>query len=216
MLIKPCGETAILIDLNDADGNPLTAAMRLREAIDVACATGHLVGITEVIPAAATLLIHLDPTIMPAAEIAEIITHLDLSPFLAQTTQRTSLIEIPVSYNGPDLESLANHLGIAPKRLIQLHGELQWTAAFGGFAPGFMYLVCEEFPFTVPRLESPRAAIPAGSVALAGSFSAVYPQQSPGGWQLIGHTDLLMWNTKRRNPSLIQPGDTVRFSNLTR
>lgn len=213
MLIKPCGETALLIDLSDSDTNPLNAAIKLRAAIESASASGAIPGIAEIIPAAATVLVHIDPALVHLSDAAQLIAELDCEDTEDQASSAHSHIEIPVSYSGPDLESLARHLQLSPQKLIKLHGELTWTAAFGGFAPGFMYLVSEDFPFTVPRLASPRTAIPAGSVALAGGFSAVYPQSSPGGWQLIGHTEVAMWDTQRRNPALIQPGDTVRFIN---
>lgn len=213
MLIKPCGETALLIDLTDANRKPLSAAMQLRLAIESASAAGELPGVTETIPAAATVLVYIDPRQISLQRAAELISALDLEAVAATTTNPGSHIEIPTVYTGPDLEPLANRLQLSPQQLIALHGEITWTAAFGGFAPGFMYLVSQDFPFTVPRLASPRAAIPAGSVALAGGFSAVYPQQSPGGWQLIGHTEVVMWDTQRPQPSLVQPGDTVRFVN---
>jgi hypothetical protein len=94
---------------------------------------------------------------------------------------------------------------------VAAHTGQCWTAAFGGFVPGFTYLAGEDGRLTVPRRNSPRTAVPAGSVALGGEFSAVYPRQSPGGWQLIGHTTAVMWDLGRVSPALVRPGDTVRY-----
>ena len=140
MLIKPCGETALLIDLTDANRKPLSAAMQLRLAIESASAAGELPGVTETIPAAATVLVHIDPRQISLQRAAELISALDLEAVAATTTTPGSHIEIPTVYTGPDLEPLANRLQLSPQQLIALHGEITWTAAFGGFAPGFMYL----------------------------------------------------------------------------
>ena len=95
--------------------------------------------------------------------------------------------------------------------MVDAHTGTAWTAAFGGFAPGFAYLSAPGEPLDVPRRDTPRTAVPAGSVALAGTFSAVYPQRSPGGWQLLGRTDLPVLDLDRDPPALLTPGTRVRF-----
>jgi len=120
-------------------------------------------------------------------------------------------VEIPVVYDGADLGDVARLTGLTADEVIQAHTGAPWTVAFGGFAPGFSYLVGGDPRLHVPRRDSPRGRVPAGSVGLAGEFSGVYPRESPGGWQLIGHTDLRMWDTTRDEPALLTAGMTVRF-----
>lgn len=120
-------------------------------------------------------------------------------------------ITIEVVYDGEDLAEVGRLTGLGADGVIAAHTGQVWTAAFGGFAPGFAYLVGENGSLTVPRRTSPRTAVPAGAVALGGEFSAVYPRQSPGGWQLIGRTTAVMWDLEREQPALIRPGDRVRY-----
>ncbi|QLY31043.1 5-oxoprolinase subunit B family protein [Nocardia huaxiensis] len=119
---------------------------------------------------------------------------------------------IPVRYDGEDLESAAALLGLSPAELIAQHTGTEWRCAFVGFAPGFGYLESPDGRLTVPRRAQSRTAIPAGAVALAGGYTAVYPRRSPGGWQLIGTTDLPVWDVDRDPPALITAGTRVRFS----
>ena len=120
-------------------------------------------------------------------------------------------IEISVVYDGADLDDVARHTGLSANEVVAAHTGTPWTVAFGGFAPGFSYLVGGDPRLHVPRRESPRGRVPAGSVGLAGEFSGIYPRESPGGWQLVGRTDLTMWDTAREEPALLTAGMTVRF-----
>ena len=125
------------------------------------------------------------------------------------------LVTIPVVYDGEDLAHAAELAGLSVDALIDAHTRIDWLADFAGFAPGFMYLKPRDLKgapvIEVPRRDSPRTRVPEGSVALAGQQSAVYPQPTPGGWQLIGSTAERMWDVDREQPSLLVPGDTVRF-----
>lgn len=121
-------------------------------------------------------------------------------------------VEIPVTYDGADLDEVAGLTGLTRADVVEAHTASTWTVAFGGFAPGFSYLVGGDPRLVVPRRDSPRARVPAGSVGLAGEFSGVYPRESPGGWQLIGHTSLAMWDSHRDEPALLVAGMTVRFA----
>lgn len=120
-------------------------------------------------------------------------------------------VTIEVVYDGEDLAEVGRLTGLGADGVVAAHTGQVWTAAFGGFAPGFTYLVGENSSLTVPRRTSPRTAVPAGAVALGGEFSAVYPRQSPGGWQLIGRTTAVLWDLGREQPALIRPGDKVRY-----
>lgn len=124
-----------------------------------------------------------------------------------------SLLEIPTSYDGPDLEATAELMGLGPHELVDLHTSTTFQVAFCGFSPGFAY--CTGLGRSVPRLESPRPRVEPGSVALAGEFTGVYPSASPGGWRLIGRTTVKLWDTSRKDPALLSPGTTVRFVSTT-
>ncbi|NYJ02029.1 allophanate hydrolase subunit 1 [Nocardioides thalensis] len=120
-------------------------------------------------------------------------------------------VVVPVAYDGADLDVVARLTGLSVEEVVAAHTGTSWRVAFGGFAPGFAYLVGGDPRLQVPRRDTPRTAVPAGSVGLAGEFSGVYPRESPGGWQLIGRTDEVMWDVDREPPALLAPGATVRF-----
>ena len=121
---------------------------------------------------------------------------------------------IAVHYDGADLADVAEATGLTTREVILAHTEQVWTVAFAGFAPGFGYLVGTDDRLHVPRRATPRTTVPAGSVGLAGEFSGVYPRSSPGGWQLIGHTETVLWDIERTPPALLQPGTTFRFEQV--
>lgn len=213
LAVKQVGDAALIIDVTAApiDANKvLSTVMALHSAIMEAIRNEHLVGVVDIIPAAETIMLTVDPAQLPPAQAAEVIKALPVSDSASALAPPTT-VEIPVTYDGVDLTDIARALEVTTQELIAIHTSTQWIAAFGGFAPGFMYLTAANYPLQVPRRSSPRTGIPAGSVGLAGSYSAVYPQQSPGGWQIIGTTREIMWESNRDRPSLIQPGDAVQF-----
>jgi KipI family sensor histidine kinase inhibitor len=120
-------------------------------------------------------------------------------------------IEIPVSYRGPDLRDVARLTGLSAEEVVARHTAAEHVVAFLGFQPGFAYLVGGDELLTVPRLDEPRTQVPAGSVAIAGPYSGVYPRESPGGWRLLGSTATAMFDAAREAPALLAPGDRVRF-----
>lgn len=197
--IKRVGSRALLVDLAD-----LNAVMNWHAAL----VEQPLARQTDVIAAARTVLITFDS---PTATEQAAATLASFHP-KAVTREAPRDITINVRYDGEDLDPLANTLGMTPEGLIDWHTSTTWVAAFGGFAPGFAYCVPESGQgLAVPRLSSPRTEVPAGAVALAGEFSAVYPRVSPGGWQLIGTTDAPMWDSSATPPALVAPGDKVRY-----
>ncbi|WP_298508259.1 allophanate hydrolase subunit 1 [uncultured Nocardioides sp.] len=121
------------------------------------------------------------------------------------------LVEVPVAYDGADLAFVAERWETDVAGVVARHGAIEFVSAFGGFAPGFAYLAGLAEEYAVPRLERPRARVPAGSVALAGSWCGVYPTASPGGWRLLGRTDAPLWDPDRSPPALLAPGTRVRF-----
>jgi KipI family sensor histidine kinase inhibitor len=120
-------------------------------------------------------------------------------------------IEIPVSYEGPDVLDVARLTGLSPEEVVARHTAAEHVVAFLGFLPGFAYLVGGDELLHVPRLDEPRTQVPAGSVAIAGPYSGVYPRASPGGWRLLGSTATPMFDAARESPALLAPGDRVRF-----
>ncbi|HQV56398.1 MAG TPA: carboxyltransferase domain-containing protein, partial [Ilumatobacteraceae bacterium] len=131
------------------------------------------------------------------------------------TVPRTHTIE--VTYDGQDLDWVSAYLGRTPAEVVEMHTAQIWTVAFCGFAPGFGYLVGDpSMSIDVPRLDRPRRSVPAGSVALAGPWSAIYPRASPGGWRLIGHTTAVLWSASAERPALLAPGDVVQFREVHR
>ncbi|WP_043110043.1 5-oxoprolinase subunit B family protein [Paraoerskovia marina] len=122
------------------------------------------------------------------------------------------VVEIPVRYDGPDVGDVAAAWGVDVADVARLHQEPTYRVAFGGFAPGFGYLTGLPPDRSVPRRASPRTEVPAGSVALAGEFTGVYPRASPGGWQIVGTAvDVTLWDVARTPPALLVPGARVRF-----
>ena len=172
-----------------------------------------LQAIVEIIPAARTLLIKFDPSLSDENTLETKIAGLKLEKGQQKSGK---LVEIPVVYDGEDLDDVAALLKIDREEVIRRHVESHYQVAFCGFAPGFAYLTGGDPLFNVPRRASPRKSIPAGSVALAGKFGGVYPQPSPGGWQLIGRTDVKMFDLDRDPPSLLKPGDRVHFVDVTK
>ena len=173
----------------------------------------NLQAIVEIIPAARTLLVTFDPLLADETTLETKIAGLKLEKGQQKSGK---LVEIPVVYDGEDLEDVATLLKIDREEVIRRHTESHYQVAFCGFAPGFAYLTGGDPLFNVPRRASPRKSIPAGSVALAGKFGGVYPQPSPGGWQLIGRTDVKMFDLDRDPPSLLKPGDRVHFVDVTK
>jgi KipI family sensor histidine kinase inhibitor len=200
MRLLPSGTTALIVELDNLD-----------EVLGLYAALEHdrPDGVLDVVPAARTLLVVTDPAEASLSSVAQAIEH---------TTPRedrldsSELVEVPVSYDGEDLEEAARLLGCDAEELVRRHTAEEWTVAFCGFMPGFGYLVSKGWQVEMPRRSSPRKKVPPGSVALAGEFSGVYPRESPGGWQLIGRTSLAMFDPSRDPAALLRPGTLVRFT----
>lgn len=161
-------------------------------------------GLAEIVPAARTVLVVGDGLEQLRESMQD--WTLDQDDLVAG-----GIVEVPVRYHGEDLEAVARATGLSVEQVIQLHGSAEFQVAFCGFAPGFAYLTGLPKTLHVPRRQSPRTRVEAGSVALAGEFCGIYPRPSPGGWQIIGHTDLAVWDLTRPAPALLAPGTRVRF-----
>ena len=196
--VRPVGTTAVLAEL---------AGLHDVLALQAVLLEHPLPGQIDVLAAAETVLVKADSA-QSARRIAAQLPELDLA---VQAKSEGKLVQIDTLYDGEDLADVGRLTGLGVEGVVAAHTGQVWTVAFGGFAPGFGYMVGENQRLEVPRRSSPRTAVPAGSVALAGHYSAVYPRQSPGGWQLIGRTAARMWDLGREQPALAAPGDRVQF-----
>ena len=202
MRFLPVNLDAVLVELDD-----LQQTLALLASLQA----DPIAGVDEIVPAARTLLVNFRPAAISRARLIERIGGRGLDARVEQPGER---IEIPVSYDGEDLEEVARLLGISVAEVVRRHTDGDYMVAFTGFAPGFAYLTGGHPSFNVPRHATPRTRIPAGAVGLAGRFSGVYPQASPGGWQIIGITATPMWDLSRERPALLQPGQRVRFVDI--
>jgi len=164
----------------------------------------ELPGVDEVVPAARTMLVEFRGVDRAALEML-------LVPTEAAPRPHGPIVEIPVVYDGVDLDDVAKATGLSRAEVIEVHSGVVYAAAFLGFTPGWAYLVGLPEVLHVPRRATPRTAVPAGSVAIANEFSGVYPTVSPGGWNLLGHTSATMFDVDRDKPALVTAGDRVRF-----
>ncbi|WP_406141497.1 allophanate hydrolase subunit 1 [Streptomyces sp. NBC_01089] len=201
MRVLPVGEHALLVELGSAPETEAFHAelLRRRDA-------GDLPPVTEIVPAARTVL--LDGLARPL-ELAGRLTTWTVEPSAVTGGPET---EIAVRYDGPDLAEVARCWRVAPEDVPGIVGGLTFRVAFCGFVPGFGYLSGLPDRLRVPRRATPRTAVPAGSVALADTYAGVYPRSSPGGWQLIGTTDAVLWDQDRDPAALLAPGVRVRFT----
>lgn len=204
--LLPCGEHAVLVELAGLD-DVLALAHAVREA--VAAGSAGFTDIVDVVPAARTVLVVVRDD-SPIAAVRQALSALPVT-HRGEPSASNDVIEIPVHYDGPDLAEVAELTGLSDAEVIAAHTGTDWRVAFGGFAPGFAYLIGGDSRLEVPRRGEPRTSVPAGSVGLAGEFSAVYPRSSPGGWQLIGRTDAVLFDPDREPPALLRLGVTVRF-----
>ncbi|OIN79243.1 allophanate hydrolase subunit 1 [Mycobacterium malmoense] len=169
-----------------------------------------LPGVVDIVPAARTVLVKLDGPRFQGV-IRRRLRNMRVAADAEAPAGRGPDLVIDVVYDGPDLAEVADLTGLTAAQVISAHTRTLWRVGFSGFAPGFAYLVDGDARLRVPRRSEPRTSVPAGSVGLAGEFSAIYPRQSPGGWQLIGRTDAVVWDLERPNPALLTQGMWVRF-----
>ncbi|WP_375478320.1 allophanate hydrolase subunit 1 [uncultured Jatrophihabitans sp.] len=197
MRIRPYGSAALLAEPADS-----RLVLALAAALDADPA------VLEVVPAARTVLVRAQRGAL--AGLAERL--LGLEPGLRSVDVGQGLpVVLDVRYDGADLASTAAELALDPEQLVAAHTAGRYVVAFCGFVPGFAYLTGLDPALHVPRLAEPRTSVPAGSVAIAGEFTGVYPRASPGGWRLLGRTSAPLWDLERDPPTLLTPGTPVRF-----
>lgn len=198
MAVLPYGERAVLLQ---------TASVAESLGVYHSVKGLGLTGVEDVVPASRTVLVTFAQpaslqTALPALRSIEPDEH---------EHDDAGEVTIDVVYDGEDLADIADMTGMSVDEVIATHSGTAYTVAFLGFAPGFAYLTGLDERLHLPRRPSPRTKVPRGSVAMAGPFTAVYPHDSPGGWQLLGRSDALLWDLERPEPSLLRPGMKVRF-----
>jgi allophanate hydrolase subunit 1 len=191
------GARACLVEVEDAEAAASLAAWARASGLSA----------DDIVPAATTVLLDgVDPDLVEAT----------LPSRPPEGAHRSGpLVRVPVRYGGPDLGRVADHWGCSPDEVVTRHVATDFTSLFCGFAPGFAYLGGLPGDLAVPRLETPRARVEPGSVALADRWCGIYPTASPGGWLVIGRTDARLWDTAREQPALLAPGTRVRFEAMT-
>lgn len=214
MRFEPLGDTAVLVRLGDTIDE---GALRLVRAARARLEAAEIAGVLELVPAFNTIAVHYDPARFdgddPYAALVALLeprlTNLEIIALPAP-----HLVEIPIVYGGPagpDLAVVAAHAGMAPDDVARIHASGHYLVHMVGFAPGFPYLGGLDPRLACPRRATPRTAVPAGSVGIGGSQTGIYPLESPGGWQIIGRTPLVLFDPAREPAALLRPGDRVRF-----
>jgi KipI family sensor histidine kinase inhibitor len=199
--LRPAGERGLLVEVEE-----LTTVHRLHAALRALEPSG----VVELVPGYRTLLVVAEPG--RAEVLDELAAHLPQLELPDAEEVAGDPVEIPVVYDGEDLPEVARLTGLDPDEVVRRHTAPTYTVAFLGFSPGFPYLVGLDPALEVPRRDTPRTSIPAGSVGLAGGQTGIYPTASPGGWQLIGRTEVTLFDPARDPPALLAPGGRLRFT----
>ena len=199
-MIRPFGEAALLVELDSPER---------AQAVAVALRAEPIPGVVAVVPGLASLLVELDGD--PAPLVGALEGRIAVAE-AAGTMGRDR--RVPVVYggeHGPDLSEVAAISGLSADEVIARHASTELRVLFLGFAPGFPYLGGLPAELQVPRLDTPRTRTPAGSVAMAGAMSGIYPAELPGGWRVIGRTPIALFDPRREPPAYLAPGDRITF-----
>lgn len=193
---RPAGDRALLLEVPGTE-----AALRVAQRLKDACPE-----LTDVVQGHRTVL-----AVWEAVPGTDLVALAAEALAVAGTAVPGTAVEISVAYDGPDLAAVAAHAGFSPEEVVTRHTAADYLVAFVGFAPGFAYLVGGDERLAVPRRAEPRVRVAAGSVGIAGPYTGIYPRESPGGWQLLGRTETVMFDPKRDPPACLAPGDRVRL-----
>jgi inhibitor of KinA len=208
--IVPLGDSALLVQLGDEIDVKLNQQVHALAAL---INSSRFEGVIETVPAYTTLLVYYDPSIRSFGQIKNYLRK-KITQVTDTESRKRKRVEIPVKYGGEygiDLESVSHHCQLQMEDVIRIHSQKTYTVFMMGFTPGFPYMGKLDNTIVVPRLEAPRTRVPAGTVAIAGLQTGIYPIDSPGGWQLIGWTPLRLFDPESESPFLFSPGDEVKF-----
>ena len=199
MNVRRAGDRGFLLELATND-EALAVSRALRRELAEA--------LQDVVPGHRTVLVTVRD---PGTELGDRLSEVAASAALVHEDEPARSASLPVTYDGPDVARVAASTGLSPEEVVRRHVEADYSVAFLGFSPGFAYLLGLDPVLHLPRLETPRTVVPAGSVAIAGPYSGVYPTGSPGGWLLLGRTEAVLFDPRRAQPALLEPGMRVRF-----
>lgn len=200
--IRRAGEHALLVE---------TGSLEVSHRLDSLLRADRPAGVTEIVPGPVTVLVTA-PGADPARLRDALSRLLDTASAAdATVTADAPEVVLPVVYDGADLDDVAALSGLSPGEVVERHTGRELVVGWLGFAPGFAYLTGLDPALHVPRLDTPRTSVPAGAVAVAGPYSAVYPSASPGGWRLLGRSATAVWDVAAEPPALLTPGTRVRF-----
>lgn len=213
--ILPLGDAGLTVEFGDQIAPAINdRALAFTRAVEAE----RWAGLLEIVPTYRSATVYFDPGSVKVASLEKRLQ--DLATSLPRIPMRKRrVVEIPVLYGGdygPDLEGIADATGLSPQQVVALHTSVEYRVYMLGFSPGFPYLGQVPDAIAVPRFAEPRSRVPAGSVGIAGLQTGIYPQESPGGWRLIGRTPLRLYDATRSKPFLLQPGDRVRFRAVSR
>jgi inhibitor of KinA len=227
MRIEPLGDSALLVRVVE-EFDPESSLDAVQHAIR-ALELATILGIIELVPAYTTVGVFFDPARIvlddgESSAFEALATRIEnalqivsnTGPF---TTTRSAIIEVPVCYDdefSSDLADVSRHTGLSDEEVIRRHSGATYRVACVGFAPGFPYLTGLPHELATPRRAVPRTEIPAGAVAIGGTQTGIYPQRSPGGWNIIGRTPLRLFDLEQNPPALFHTGDPVRFRKISR
>jgi inhibitor of KinA len=184
-------------------------------ALGRAVAQAKIAGVRDIVPTFRSLAVYFDPVVTDVDALSKVLQGSSVAPNPAARANVSAVpIRVPVRYggpDGPDLEAVAEFAGVTPEEVVALHCAREYRVFMLGFVPGFAYLASVDERIAMPRLASPRAHVPAGSVGIAGLQTGIYPSETPGGWRLIGRTAVAPFDPRRKSPFLLQAGDHVQF-----
>lgn len=212
--ILTAGDSALLIEFEQKIAPEINAQIT---AFVHLLKEQHIEGVTDLIPAFASLLINYDPRVIGYKDLKARIEEL-LKIEVSEEAGDARVFEIPVCYGGeygPDIANIAENAGLSEQEVIDIHCSKDYLIYMLGFLPGFVYLGGLDERIHTPRLANPRISIPAGSVGIAASQTGIYPLNSPGGWQLLGMTPVKTYDPERETPILVEAGDYIRFVPVT-
>ena len=210
----PGGDKAIFVEFGDTIEPELNRRVR---NLMLAIQKEKITGVVEIVPAYRSLLIYYEPLQISPKELREILSQL-AQRLEESKLPESKLIEVPTVYGGeygPDLEFVANYNRLSAEEVIKIHTGVPYLIYMIGFMPGFPYVGVMSPKIAVPRLDTPRIKVPAGSVCITGNQTGIYPTESPGGWRLIGRTPLKLFEPNRKPPVLFQAGDYLVFASIT-